>query len=307
MGLLSMIILFILVVISLFNSHLQKLHLKEAKNHSWGVVPVIQERGWSGVTYGKGRFVAVGRTGSIISSVDASDWNTCYSDNKMHFNSIIFANHQFVAVGNDGVVMGSLDGCAWSLSESPTKVDLHSIAFGNDHYVAISYDRIYTSPDLKEWKVVDDIILGYNIRKVRFADGKFIVVGDQTVGYWSKDGASWTEFTSDPKANHSSLRDIVYVDGKYFAMGITGDIGSGGIIYEGSRDLKEWKRVVWYEDMSHAIHYHNNEFIVVGTQSILTSKDGQKWEMYHSNSSLRDVAFGNGQYVAVGKHVLLGK
>jgi hypothetical protein len=57
------------------------------------------------VTYGNGTFVAVGRTGTILTSPDGASWRT--SGTGYPFHGVAYGNGLFVAVGNRGTILTS--------------------------------------------------------------------------------------------------------------------------------------------------------------------------------------------------------
>ena len=72
------------------------------------------------VTYGGGLFVAVGSSGTILTSSDGITWNTQSSGTQNELDGIIYASGQFLAVGSNGVVLKSSDGISWTKATSST-------------------------------------------------------------------------------------------------------------------------------------------------------------------------------------------
>jgi hypothetical protein len=108
-----------------------------------------------GITYGKDMFVAVGKSGTIVSSSDGKDWNLKKSGTKQDLSSVLYGNNMFVAVGESGTIVTSSDGNKWSVRNPGTAhIYLFSIAYGNGLFVAIgSNDTIMTSPDGITWTI----------------------------------------------------------------------------------------------------------------------------------------------------------
>lgn len=118
----------------------------------------------SGITYGAGQFVAVGREGEILTSSDGSTWAT-QSASQLNISktpyliSVLYAGTQFVATGNyvginpsTGFLLTSPDGLTWAMQ--PTGANLYGIAYGVvggdgglGTYVAVGGQGLESPPD----------------------------------------------------------------------------------------------------------------------------------------------------------------
>jgi photosystem II stability/assembly factor-like uncharacterized protein len=61
-------------------------------------------------------FVAVGNSGTILTSPDGSNWTSRTSNTSNLLEGIIYGNGQFIAVGNNGTILTSTDGATWNSS-----------------------------------------------------------------------------------------------------------------------------------------------------------------------------------------------
>ena len=61
---------------------------------------------FDGVTYGNGRFVAVG-IGDILTSPDGVSWTARASGTSNYLNGVTYGNGRFVVVGNFGTILTS--------------------------------------------------------------------------------------------------------------------------------------------------------------------------------------------------------
>ncbi|HJM95375.1 MAG TPA: hypothetical protein QF698_04820, partial [Candidatus Marinimicrobia bacterium] len=91
-----------------------------------------------GVAYGKNKYVAVGKSGKIFISTDASQgsWSAAPVNPENGGNrlrSVTFGNELFVAVGNNGTILHSEDGETWIKQQGNTGVnyDLNKVEFLN--------------------------------------------------------------------------------------------------------------------------------------------------------------------------------
>jgi hypothetical protein len=98
--------------------------------------------GFSGVVYGNGQFVAVGKfylmddiTGGVIAtSTNGVSWVERWSaSGGRSLSSVAYGNGQFAAVG--GGILTSSDGANWVLRQS--EYGLTGIAYGDGHFVAV--------------------------------------------------------------------------------------------------------------------------------------------------------------------------
>ena len=79
------------------------------ENHSLGVLPYM-----NGVTFARGRFVAVGERGGLITSPDGVRWSVLPVEPDARLKAITTGPMGFVAVGARGSVVRSKDGASWS-------------------------------------------------------------------------------------------------------------------------------------------------------------------------------------------------
>jgi photosystem II stability/assembly factor-like uncharacterized protein len=118
---------------------------------TWTTLPYTSNY-LSGVTYGGGQFVAVGREGSILTSPDGATWTPqtaapiANSTLTPYLISVIYSagDGQYVAVGNyvganpsTGFILTSSDGKNWNMATTGTTSDFYGICYGASTYVAV--------------------------------------------------------------------------------------------------------------------------------------------------------------------------
>lgn len=104
----------------------------------------------SGITYGGGQFVAVGREGIILTSPDGKTWTSrtaapiANSILTPYLINVIYANGQYVVTGNytgaipsTGFILTSPDGINWTMPSTGTTSNMYGISFGNGNFVAV--------------------------------------------------------------------------------------------------------------------------------------------------------------------------
>jgi len=134
-----------------------------------------------------GVFLAVGTSGTLLTSPDAITWTSRTSGTSNYLRSFAFDdNNTGVVVGNSGTILTSNDGITWTSRTSGTTKDLNNVAYGNS---------------------------------------KFIAVGDNGTTLYSTDGITWTDWTSSCGANdNESFWDVAYGSSTWVAVGDNGSI-----------------------------------------------------------------------------------
>jgi len=105
---------------------------------SWSVLPYTSNY-LSGVTFGGGQFVAVGREGAILTSPDGTTWTArsapLIASETPYLIAVLYAGGQYVATGNyvgvrpsTGFLVTSPDGEAWTVQ--PVGPNVYGVAYG---------------------------------------------------------------------------------------------------------------------------------------------------------------------------------
>lgn len=138
---------------------------------------------------------------------------------------------------------------------------------------------------------------------IAFGAGKFVAVGAQGMALVSYNGSAWTPVAI---ASTSRLRAVTHGNGLFVAGGEEGNL------LRASADGFQWSSVMSTtgSERINGLTYHGGRFVGVGSVSAsggalqaytLTSTDGLQWQAATpSANGLRAVAFGAGQFVAVG-------
>ncbi len=69
------------------------------------------------VTYGNGKFVAIGYGGKVISSTSGTSWTTASVSGSATWNKIRSNTGSFIAVGSSGYISKSSNGTSWAAPE----------------------------------------------------------------------------------------------------------------------------------------------------------------------------------------------
>jgi len=243
----------------------------------------------SGVTYGNNTFVAVGGSGTILtSSTETSsapyDWTSRTSGTSSGLNEITYGNGIFVAVGSAGTIITSTDGITWTSRTSPHSNGINDVTYENSTFVAVGgTGNIITSSDGISWTSRTSNT-SQELYGVKYGNSTFVVVGNSGTVLTSSDGTTWTSRTSATNANWEG--GVTYGNSLFVAVGVGGKMqtSSDGITWT-ERDSKIPTNAVIY-----AVTYGNNIFVALGSGSEgSTSSDGINWTAGSGSGVMYDV------------------
>jgi hypothetical protein len=161
-------------------------------------VPVRWETHWAGeefpavsgleaVTWGGGRYVAVGGEWAVVSE-DARAWSAQRVPPGFKAADVIWGNEEYLAVGAAGV-WRSADGLNWSSVPVTPPRSLRRVSYGEGWYVALDFEgRVWMTSDLFDWT---SELLGGGLEAVAYGDAGFVVVGGQGEAWHWRPGARW--------------------------------------------------------------------------------------------------------------------
>jgi len=77
----------------------------------------------------------VGAGGTILTSTDGTTWTLQTSGTPL--NGVTYGGGKFAAVGNSGTILTSTDGTTWTAQTSGTTNQLNGVTYGNGRFVAV--------------------------------------------------------------------------------------------------------------------------------------------------------------------------
>jgi hypothetical protein len=275
-------------------------------------VGVTTERDLLGVAYGNNIYVAVGDTGTILTSSDGENWTSRTSGVTKALRTVVWGNNQFVAGGDDGTILTSANGESWSSKTSGATSSIHQIIWASNKFIVVGGDTaggddaiLLTSTDGSAWQSrttgltaqLDAVVWGNNL---------FVAVGNEGGLITSADGEIWTK--RDPGTDYF-IRGIVWTGSKF--MGISQEeVGSGdplkSIVSTNGTDWTAQEIQVdgqTFPDWMYGMIWDGKQCITVGFfGSILVSTDALTWEekSYFLMYDLKDIVLGPNLLVAVG-------
>jgi len=268
----------------------------------------------TGVVWDNDIYVAVGSgASSVFTSLDGTEWNPVNFGNFNPMSRVVYAQNKFVAVGSG--ILTSTNGIGWMSQNAGTPNGLSAITYGNGLFVAVGASvwsgngysaTILTSPDSTNWTQTTNLPATFpganGLSGIAYRRGLFVAVGDGGTILTSSDGTNWVQQISGVG---NSLYGIASgKDGRFVAVGESG--GWDGEEFPDtiltSTDGTNWTAIFhasgeWFLDVA----YGDGQFVAVGESDILTSPDGINWTNHSGVGQwLHTVTYGNGFFVAVG-------
>ena len=150
---------------------------------------IVGSEQWNAITYGNGRYVAVGTKGYVTYSDDGVNWSTPKQINSIITvcSCIVYAIDKFVVCGQktgsdyNGCIAYSSDGINWSIAEQNNVTNWNSITYGNGKFVVCGYGfsgYVAHSDDGVNWSTPTKLDKGYKSAEwnaITYGNGRNIV------------------------------------------------------------------------------------------------------------------------------------
>ena len=292
--------------------------------------------GFSDIAFGNGRFAALDGGTNVWITTDGLSWTQRPVDPGPDFSSfgparIAYDNGLFVAVGGSGLIFTSSDGDQWATQRVGQSVDFYDVTYGQGTFVAVGSsplpgDTVFTSSDGSNWTAQDsgnDLTLG----AITYGNGLFVGIdgqqksaGGPAGSLWvltSSDGTTWTHQDLAGFNTCSTWYSIAFLNGQFFACGSFTSpdclTNVGNLLT--SDDGLNWRTQTVGERSTELIGLAlaGGQYVAVGwtywaslggspAAALFSSSDGIDWSRRDAGIQevLGDVAYGSGQFVAVG-------
>jgi len=222
---------------------------------------------------------------NVVAIADGSDWTARLTGLPFVLNDVVWDGEFFVAVGDSGTILTSADGIDWVERDSGTDANLHAAASaGSELVVAGSGATVLLSTDHgASWTTKHSGSRVY-LPAVAITDAKIVAGGmDELTGdaviIWSADhGDSWSAAASIPQSGHF-VTDLVHANGLFVAGTDVFDWRSDARVLV-STDGNIWQDVVLRDEVaaSYALLHDGSRFIAAGSPStVFVSADGYYW------------------------------
>lgn len=179
----------------------------------------------TGITYGKGIFVAIDSAGVIWIANETPfnweplsvTWEQLEAGAIQILEGICYANNRFVLVGDYGLVAFSDNGRTWT--ETRTAYDFKAVTFGKGRYIgAGNSGAVAVSYDGENWTDYSEPSITGSYRAAAFGAGRYVVGCQGGIIRFSDDGRTWTTATTNSTSTVNYIRGIVYAEGKFYAV-----------------------------------------------------------------------------------------
>jgi len=198
--------------------------------------------------------IIVGNEGTILYSSDLITWDTIDTKPvPLHLYGVAGSSSRFVALGQSGTILTSADGANWTAASSPTDEWLYDAAWSGTEFVAVgNTGTVVRSVDGLTWTTVT--LGGTDsLRAVAWVDDRFVAVGLGGSVWYSTSGATWIEGTWDADNKYdlygvassgdimvavgqNGLRLISYDSGDTWQLSRTApDINLNDVVFDGER------------------------------------------------------------------------
>ncbi len=251
------------------------------------------------VVYGDNGFVAVLHGAQIIHSHDGFNWSqptTLSGDIRdvTHVNGYYFlGGYPAHSTAGYKMLYVSRDGLQWTPTSGSGTYD--GIAYGNGTLVAVANDNLFRSTDGINWEEVPGIPGGWNWQ-IQYGDSGFFASDENGSSIFSADGSTFTFHEVSDFEEPQDYYNITFFNGMYVACG-----NNEGIFT--SPDGREWTK---RDDGSSSSNYDYNQFFsgpgilfAYGTGPVAWTEDGINWQIANGLSRPVDIAYDNGQFIAL--------
>ena len=234
-----------------------------------------------GITYGNGRFVAVGtsqfRPSQVMTSTDGATWNLHIAADR-EWSSVAYGAGRFVAVSRkvfagSSSVMTSTDGVTWTSTTATQDNSWNSVVYAGGQFVAVAENgtnRVMTSPDGLTW-TLRTAASASNWYSITHGNGTYVATawGGTDRAMTSPDGITWTAQSGLEAAEWLS---VTYGDGLFVAVSWN---ASGNRVMTSPDGVTWTGRAAASAQQWMAVTYGNGTFVAVarsaGADAVMTS------------------------------------
>lgn len=271
-----------------------------------------------------GRYILLGKSGTILTSPDGKDWTPETSGSSAYLSGIAGNGTRVVAIGDGGTVLYSDAAGVWKKPATPpaTTLALSEVVWSGKLFVVVGDSGcIFSSPDGSVWTRRDTKWPGYLTKgfltKVNYSEGKFLAVGrvsfvrvdssysiKTAIVLRSEDGITWTPVNTPTPCDMVTL---ARADTEYVVTGICPD---GSPVVLKSKDGLVWKSNGLRSPMRHmnSISWRNGVFYGVASEVTaglaLYSNDGISWTPLATSKALYHQFWNGSVWMVVGNGVI---
>jgi len=205
----------------------------------------------------------------------------------------------------------------WTVPTVPNDLkELFCVAYGNGTFVAGGQKGqiAYSTDNGKTWSINPEPVFTSSVKKIVYAEGKFIAISAEKIAYTSDPGGTWTIKTILPDGYPDAYKNsyaFAYCGGYYIISG-----RDGWIAYSTTLDGTWTTKQITASETRQTIHgiaYGNGSIVAVGIRGLIahaTTPDGT-WTVvsdhpFDDKAYFFDVVFTGTTFVTVGGDVTIG-
>ena len=183
---------------------------------TWSITNSGGDSDFRDVIYANGKFVAIGESGMVLTSMDGTSWTTQNSQVSNDLRNIMWDGNKFIVGASSGVILHSMDGSSWTNYNTGSSIEFNAIAYSGSTYIAVGgYGMIY-STDGVNWHSPSSPPASFSMECAAWVGDRFLVSGLNNDIYQSTDGHNWSV-----ALNHSYgfTESIASYNGKTYIVG----------------------------------------------------------------------------------------
>ncbi len=229
----------------------------------------------------KGKFVAVGKGGTILTSEDTLNWKSHSSMTSAHLKSVT-ENQDMIVVVGDQTVVTSVDGIDWQqiLLEGNSVLPI-GVTWTGEVFVSLGeYGQGRKSVDGVSWSSPVSMTSGLSPSALSSGDGNVVAVGrdggiystTSSVGFWSQRSSGVID----------DLSDLAWGGGQFVAVG--GSSGGWGsdptsVILTSPDGITWTSRSSGQSEKIYKVIWTGSKFLAYGTDFTIESINGSSWTL----------------------------
>lgn len=254
------------------------------------------------VTYGGGKYVAVGPAGSVAYSSNGTNWIAVNATTTtQQLNGVAYGNNMYVAVGDGLTVISSPDAITWTARSvnGTANQNMKGIAYGAGTFVAVNIvNEIFTSADGITWTKIGTPPTNGSWNNLKYVGSMFVLVGGSggsTFISTSANGTTWNTIRSVSSTGGGDA-DVTYANSKWVGVG-----GNNSFSFTAS-DASDAAIGSASSSVGDAVAFVNNVFV---SDKCFFSTNGVNWfRNSYPTVDINDMAVNNGLLVSVGEAMM---
>lgn len=242
------------------------------------------------IYYANSMYIAVGKTGTIMTSFNGENWSYQTSTVTYDLNKIIYDGTYWIAIGNHGIIITSSNGIDWIKRESNTIENLLQIKSKNETSIIIGSNAFLRSIDSITWEsITSSLSLITNL----FLINDNFIVSDNNNYIYSSNGQTWSTLIA-----FSNLSEAIYGINNY-VFGTS----TGSIFTSASLDGPWTSRYTSTNNLTGSIYVNNIFYFGSENNIVISSSDTISWINTSTSTEIHGFSYNNGLLYGYGTNI----